>query len=345
MDENTVESPKSNTCYIGADLGTMFIVISRSDRDDIRMMRNMFLELDSEEVEISELSDMNYVKNTDGKLYILGDDAFKYANIFGKEASRPMQNGLISSKEIGAIDVLTLMLKNLIGDDLSDKEVYCSYSVPAEAIDDGKSVIYHERVFRKIFNTLKISNKAVNEAMAIIYSECANEKFSGISVSMGSGMCNTCLSFKGIEVIKFSTARAGDYIDNQVAAALNMIPNRVTVIKENYLDLSDSAVRNSKKNVERVLEALRYYYESTIDYTVKKMIKEFNEKIDIEIDSAIPIVVAGGTSMPKGTIELFETIFKKYDFPIQVSEVRRAKNPMTAVSQGLLIKTIADMKK
>jgi len=345
MDENTVETPKSNTCYIGADLGTMFIVISRSDRDDIRMMRNMFLELDSEEVEISELSDMNYVKNADGKLYILGDDAFKYANIFGKEASRPMQNGLISSKEIGAIDVLTLMLKNLIGDDLSDKEVYCSYSVPAEAIDDGKSVIYHERVFRKIFNALKISNKAVNEAMAIIYSECAQEKFSGISVSMGSGMCNTCLSFKGIEVIKFSTARAGDYIDNQVAAALNMIPNRVTVIKENHLDLSDSAVRNSKKNVERVLEALRYYYESTIDYTVKKMIKEFNEKIDIEIDSAIPIVVAGGTSMPKGTIELFETIFKKYDFPIQVSEVRRAKNPMTSVSQGLLIKTIADMKK
>ena len=352
MDENIVAdvvetptTPKSNVVCIGADLGTMFIVVSRSDRGDIRMMRNMFLELDSDDVEISELSDMNYVKNQDGKLYILGDDAFKYANMFGKGVSRPMQSGLISSHEIGAIDVLTLMLKNLIGDELSDKEVYCSYSIPAEAIDEGKSVVYHERVFGKIFNTLKISNKSVNEAMAIIYSECAREKFSGISVSMGSGMCNTCLSFKGMEVIKFSTARAGDYIDNHVAMALNMVPNRVTVIKEKHLDLSDSAQINPKKNVERVIEALRFYYESTIDYTVKKMIKEFNEKIDIDIDAAIPIVIAGGTSMPKGTIELFETTFNKYDFPIQISEIRRAKNPMTAVSQGLLIKTIADMKK
>lgn len=345
MDENVIINPKENPIYIGADLGTMFIVVSRSDSDEIKMMRNMFLELNSDEIEISELSDMNYVKNQEGKVYILGDDAFKYANIFGKEVSRPMQSGLISSKELGAIEVLTLMLKNLIGGGIVDKEVYCSYSVPAEAIDEGRSIIYHERVFGKIFNTLKISNRSVNEAMAIIYSECAKEKFSGISLSMGSGMCNTCLSFKGVEVMKFSTARAGDYIDHQVATSLNMIPNRVTVIKENYLDLSDSAPTNQKKNVTRVLEALKFYYESTIEYTVKKMIKEFNNKIDIDIDTAIPIVIAGGTSMPNGTIELFESVFKKYDFPIQISEIRRAKNPMTSVSQGLLIKTIADIKK
>ena len=333
---------KDDVVCIGLDCGTMHLVCSRSDSDEVKIGRNVFLKLDTEDVQISELSDINYVKNEDDELFIIGSDAFKYANIFGQQISRPMEKGLISPKEISAIDVLTLMLKDLIGD-VQNKVAYCSYSIPAEAIDEGRSVTYHESVFARILKSLGVNYTSVNEAMAIIYSECAKENFSGIALSFGAGMCNVAVSYKGIQALTFSTARSGDWIDNETAASLDMVANRVTNIKEKYMKLTgDVDVKNKK--TKRVLEALYYYHKSLIDYTVRKIIKEFNDKVDLEVDESIPIIISGGTSMPKGFVELFKDVISGYDLPFELSEIRRAKNPLTAVSNGLLVKTMSDVK-
>jgi hypothetical protein len=327
---------------IGLDIGTMHIVCARSDSDEVRTTRNVFLPLDPDDVHISELSDISYVKSNDGELFIIGSDAFKYANIFGQIVSRPMEKGLISPKEISAIDVLTLMLQELIGD-VATKEAYCSYSIPAEAIDEGRSITYHENVFARVLKSLGINYTSVNEGMAIIYSECAKEKFSGIGISFGAGMANVAVAYKGIQALTFSTARAGDWIDNETAASLGMVANRVTSVKEKYMQLSGQVdVKN--KRTKRVLEALYYYHKALIEYTVKKIIKEFDDKVDIEVDEAIPIIVSGGTSIPKGFLELFKDVISGYDLPFELSQIRRAKNPLTAVANGLLVRTISDVK-
>ena len=269
MSEEKVKNP---VVAIGLDVGTMHLCCARSDSDDIKITRNVFLKVDREDVSLSQLSSISYVEGEDGELFIIGSDAFEFANIFGQEVSRPMEKGLISPKEISAIDVLSLMLKDLIGN-TKNNEVYCSYSVPAEAIDEGRSITYHENVFARILNGLGVNHTSVNEAMAIIYSECAKEKFSGIGISFGAGMANIAIAYKGIEALKFSTARAGDWIDRQVAKDLDMVPNRVTNIKEKYMKLKgDVSIKNKK--TKRVLEALFYYHKALIDYTVKKIVKE-----------------------------------------------------------------------
>lgn len=338
-----VQQPKKNkTLCIGLDVGTMHLVCARSDMDNVKITRNVFLSLDSDDIQISELSEISYVEGEDGELYIVGSDAFKYANIFGQQVSRPMEKGLISPSEISAIDVLTLMVRELIGN-VKGKDAYCSYSVPAQAIDEGRSITYHENVFARILKSLGINYTSVNEAMAIIYSECAKEKFSGIGVSFGAGMANVAVSYKGVEALSFSTARAGDWIDKETAESLGMVPNRVTSIKEKYMKLSGEVSIKNKKT-KRVLEALFYYHKALIDYTVKRIIKEFDEKVDIEVDEAIPIVVSGGTSMPEGFIELFKDVISEYDLPFELSEIRKAKDPLTAVANGLLIRTMSDVK-
>jgi hypothetical protein len=337
------EKPKADPIIsIGLDVGTMHLCAARSDKDDVRITRNVFLKIDSDDVQVSELSDISHVEGSDGELYIIGSDAFKYANIFGKEVSRPMERGLISPKEISAIDVLTMMIKDLIGD-VKGKEAYCTYSVPAEAIDEGRSITYHENVFARILKSLGINYSSLNEAMAIIYSECAKEKFSGIAISFGAGMANVVVAYKGIQALSFSTARSGDWIDQQTADALGMVPNRVTSIKEKYMRFSGEVEIKNKKT-KRVLEALYYYHKALIEYTVKKIIKEFDEKVDIEVDESIPIVISGGTSMPEGFDDMFRDVISGYDLPFEVSEIRRAKNPLTAVANGLLVRTMADVK-
>lgn len=332
---------KSKIVSCGLDIGTMNIVCARSDSDEIKIMRNVFLELNPDEISISDLSDISYIEN-EGHIFIIGNDAFRLANIFGKELSRPMEKGLISSKEINAIDVLTVMIQTLLGD-IKDKEVYVSYSIPSESVDESRSVTYHEKVFGRVLSTLGVNYKPINEAMAIVYSECAQEKFSGVGLSFGAGMCNVCCAYKGIETFKFSTARSGDWVDKNAADSLNMIKNRVTGIKEKHLNLQVGFQKEENKKIKRILESLTYFYESLVGYTIKKIIDEFHKNVDTELEEPIPFVISGGTSLPPGFLELFKNTISKYQLPFEISGIRTAKNPLTAVAQGLLIKTISDV--
>lgn len=336
------EKTKSNVLVTGLDIGTMNVCLARSDSKEIKITRNVFLPLSKDEVSISELTDISYVEDNEGNLFIIGQDAFTFGNIFGQQVSRPMESGLISPKEVSAIDVLTLILKDLFGD-VKDKEVYCSYSIPAEAIDEGRSVTYHEKVFSRVLSNLGINHTPVNEGAAIIYSECSEEKFSGVGISLGAGMSNIAVLFKGIEALKFSTARSGDWIDKNVAASLSMVPNRVTSVKEKNLNLEKGFLGEKNKKKKRILEALQYYYEALINYTVKKIIKEFDEKVDIEIEESIPIIISGGTSIPNGFLDLFKNILITHELPFKVSGIRQARNPLTCVASGLLVKTMADV--
>jgi hypothetical protein len=81
-----------------------------------------------------------------------------------------------------------------------------------------------------------------------------------------------------------------------------------------------------------------------IEYSIKKLIDEFHEKIDIELEEPVPIILSGGTSLPNGFLELYKTILSGYQMPFAISEVRRAKNPLTSVAEGLLKKTLQDVK-
>ncbi len=336
------ETDKKNVIAVGADIGTMHICLSRNDIEQPKITRNMFLQIDKDEIELNEMSDISYIESEDGEIFIIGDDAFRFCNIFGKEVNRPMKKGLISPKEINAIDVLALIIKDLLGD-ITNKEVYCSYSVPAEAIDEGRSVTYHEKVFGRIFNSLGVSHTPINEAAAIVYSECEKEKYSGCALSFGAGMCNCALIFKGIPVLSFSTSRSGDWIDQSVSESLDVVPNRVTSIKEKKFDLNHSFLEEKNKKTRRILESIHYYYVAMMEYTIKKIIKKFEEDVDIEVDEKLPIVVSGGTSMVPGFLNMFMEIINKFDLPFEVSEIRQAENPLTAVSNGLMLKTMQDL--
>jgi len=128
-----------------------------------------------------------------------------------------------------------------------------------------------------------------------------------------------------------------------VAKDLNITANRVTNIKEKYLDLNKDFRKEPNKKRRRILEALTYYYSAMINYTVKNLIKQFNDNFELELDEEIPIVIAGGTASVPGFLDLFKNTISKFDLPFDVSEIRLAKNPQTAISRGLLVKTMSDI--
>ncbi len=325
---------------IGLDIGTMNLV---SAREEVNMntinytyLRNMFLMVSKESIGTFDLSRIIHAELND-QIVILAEDAFNFANIFNKQVNRPMKNGLISPSEIDAIDVLTVMISHLIGK-TTEPNIKCVYSCPAESIDTENNIIYHREVLKRIISSLGYEPHPFNEAVAIVYSNCQNDNFTGLSFSFGAGMTNVSLVFKAIPVFNFSINRGGDWIDLNTASSIGSIPNRVTVVKENNLDLENYKIGNKKE--VRIREALTHYYKELIVYTITQTITKINELQDIQFPHSLPIIVSGGTSKPLNFVNFFKTLISSQldDIPFNISEIRSAINPLMAVAEGCLIK-------
>jgi hypothetical protein len=326
------------TLGIGLDVGTMNLVSARrkASKVETSRMRDAFLDLDAGAKKMLKLSGVQFIDRGDDGIIIVGDAALEMANVFGREARRPLSQGLIASGEMDALEVLGVMVKNVLGEPATDKEI-CYFSVPASPVDETRDVVYHRGVFERIIEECGYAAYASNEAMAIIYAETAKDGFSGLGISFGSGMCNLALSVSGMEGMSFSVARGGDWIDGGAAKATGATQSRMCALKERGIDLLNPQSREE--------EALALYYKSLIEYCIDQTAKEFDRIRDrFALPKPIPIIVSGGTSLAGNFLPFFKMVFdkKRKRFPIEVSEIRQAEDPLNAVARGLLIQAVQE---
>lgn len=320
---------------VGLDIGTMNIVSARHTSGDkvvTKRIRDAFIDLDLDAKKTLRLSKVNYVEEG-GSLVVLGDSALTMANLFKREVRRPLSRGVISAGELEAQKILSLLVYNVLQDPVQEGE-HCYYSVPSSPIDDpDQDVVYHQEVFRKILAEHGYAPHPMNEAMAIIYSQCAAEQFSGLSISFGSGMCNVALAYQTVKGMEFSLARGGDYIDNHSAKAVGSTSSRMCVIKEKGVSLITPATREE--------EAIVLYVRALIKYCLENVAAQFRRvQNTLTLPEPIPFVISGGTTKAGGFLEIFKEEFeaiKKRGFPIPITEIRMASDPMTAVAEGLLV--------
>ena len=324
----------------GLDIGTMNLVQSRLTEDgkiSTSSLRNMYLKIESENASHIDLTKVSNV-TIDNITYILSQHAYEFANVFNLQVNRPMNKGMISSQEVDSLDIIAQMIKLLIGPASSNS--VCCYSIPADPIDSDRKTLYHEKVFGRIIESLGYKAVPLNEATAVVYSECSDSDFTGIGISFGAGMTNIAVVFKAVPVITFSVVRGGDWIDENVSLDTGVVTNRITAIKEKdsfSLTNIDSLVGNKKER--RIKEALIHYYNNLISYTIKHILSKLND-VTVEFPEDVPIVLSGGTSKANGFIDLVTTNFENYDFPFNISSIKVASNQLTAVAEGCLIKSM-----
>lgn len=330
---------KSKTLYgVGADIGTMNLVSARRTGKGVETvrMRDVFLDLPANAKRMLRIGNIDYIEHDD-EILIVGDAALETANIFGKEARRPLSAGMVSPSEIDSLEVLGILISHILGDPKVEKEV-CVFSVPAPPVDQAdRDIVYHKGVVSRIIEECGYRAIPSNEAMAIVYSETADDGFSGLAISLGSGMCNVALSVNTIEGLSFSVARGGDNIDAGAARSVGATKARICAVKEAGIDL------NNPKNREQ--EAITFYYRELISYLLDQVAQQFKKiQGQFTLPRPIPLVVGGGTSLAGGLMKLFEDVFetKRKRFPFEISEIRHAKEPLNVVAYGLLVQAMQE---
>jgi hypothetical protein len=240
-----------------------------------------------------------------------------------------MSDGLISPSETDALPMIKLIIEKALGKPVAQGES-CVFSVPAESVDADNNVVYHQGLFEGMLRKMGYAARAINEGHAVVFSDLAEQDFTGIGISFGGGMVNACVCYKTIPCISFSIARGGDWIDKNVANVLGINRSRATHLKESGIDVRDPQNREQ--------EAVAIYYRNLIAYTMQNIKERFDSTANLPtFPGSIDIVCAGGTSLVGGFIDLFRDEFKKIGFPISVGSILHAEEPLNSVAKGCLV--------
>ena len=98
----------------GLDVGTMNILSARQEGDETVFVqqRNSFVEIEYSDMaeQMLSRSEVLHIRKDD-QVYVLGDDALNFANIFNQETRRPMSQGILSSDEQSAIPMMKLIIE------------------------------------------------------------------------------------------------------------------------------------------------------------------------------------------------------------------------------------------
>lgn len=329
---------------VGVDIGTCWLCGARQGANNqiqMKSIRDAFLDVDNESAikNMLTMSGVDYIESED-KIYIIGDNSIVMARILNKDVRRPMSKGVLAPGELEAEKILLVLLENIVGRAKNPGET-CFYSVPGNPIDRQMDIIYHKAMMSKLLGQLDYKAQAMNEAAAIAFSSAAKEQFSALTISAGAGMMNVCLMYKTMIGLSYSVINSGDWIDESAAKAVGSSSVRIQAIKEKGLDLLNPAEGDPKTIRER--EALSIYYKSLILRLFDSLKDEFikNRKADFELPNAVPMIIAGGTSMAKNFLEFFKQTFDtvKDKFPIPISEIRMGTgtSPLYSVAEGLLV--------
>ena len=322
---------------VGFDVGTANLVMSKRGADDkivTKKERDAFFTIPAAEnvTMVLENAGANFILDEDAsEVHVIGEDALTFANMFAAEARRPMQNGVLSNSDAQAFPILQLLIEKLVGKAKKKGEIL-KYSVPAAPINKTFDIVYHESVLNKIFTTLGYDAESINEGMCIVYSELADDRFTGIGLSFGGGSVNCAVSNLGIPVAQFSVVGSGDQIDQKVAETkkgLGLTAARVTKIKE-----SGMSILSPSTDTE---EAIAVYYKHMIDYVLKNIADKLSSDDAPQFEDGLNVAVAGGTSLIGDFIPVLKERIEGMRFPVPIKEIRHAKDPLFTVSNGAYI--------
>ena len=296
----------------GFDFGTMLIVSAKKNAEgnaELKSERNCFFDVSSDFEEMISSSNYNYIKDTENgeeRLYILGKDALKLANLYAKNDNsgdrksglrRPMQNMVINSKsEKKALQMLKYLSQSLIGKPDYEGEV-AVISIPSDPLSGEFNNTFHSNMCQQFIRELGYDVVAINEALAVVYATNPTTKdedgeelqMTGIGISWGAGGTNGCLAYKGKDTIRFALDKclSKDFLVQTVKGIkkISEISIGEEVISENgeYVKVVDVVNNGHREKLKRlIIDGVSF---TNLDFTEdhKILIKKKNNWVWDEI--------------------------------------------------------------
>jgi hypothetical protein len=323
---------------IGLDIGTSRIVAARIPQNEIQydIQLNAFVTLPYSKMTENALRKEGIAHSvTAGEILVHGNESEKFAGLLNTETRRTMTRGVLNPAEPESLKLIREIASSVAG--RAEKGQKLCFTVPAAPLGAEEDLTYHEATLRQVLGELGFETISINEGLAVVYGELESTNYTGIGISCGGGLCNVCLSYLSVPVVSFSIPKAGDFIDASAASVTGERANHIRILKEQSFFLNG----HYENKLQQVLTV---YYDDMIQSLVTGLCNAFQKARNLpKLSRPIPLVLSGGTAMPKGFRDRFEKILRASDFPIELSEIRLAVEPLTTSAKGALVAAVSDL--
>lgn len=324
---------------IGLDIGTSRIIAAERSGEDYKFSAelNAFVTIPYSKMTENVLKKEGVSHTVENSSIVVhGNESDRFADLLDIETRRPMTRGLLNPTEPESVSLIRQIVTSTLPQRARQGQTVC-FSVPAAPIGADDNLTYHEATLRQVLTELGYNVKSINEGLAVIYSELESSNYTGIGISCGGGLSNVCLAYLSVPVASFSVAKAGDYIDTNAAAVTGERANRIRIAKED-------AFHFNGHYSDKIHQVLSVYYDEMIQSILAGLKQAFtNVRGMPKLGRPVPLVLSGGSVMPQGFRDRFEKLFGEADFPIPVSEVRLAEQPLYSTAKGALVAALAEM--
>jgi hypothetical protein len=328
---------KNSSSPIGLDIGTSRIVVARQGEQGYQYQAqlNAFVSIPYLKMTESVLQKENVPHVVDGtQIVVHGNESETLANFLQVETRHPMDKGFLNPQEPDNLSRLSHIIETLCGKAKEKQLVY--FSVPAAPSGEEGSLKYHETTLKQVLENMGYKAKSITEGLAVVYAELEDSNYTGVGISCGGGLCNVCLSYLSVPVMGFSIPKAGDFIDASSAAVIGDRATRVRSAKE------DSFHFNGHFD-DKMHQVIAVYYDDMIRDLVSALKDQLSKCRGLpKLARPIPLVLSGGSTMPGGFCDRFESILAESNLPISFSEIRLAENPLQSTAKGALIAAMID---
>jgi actin-like ATPase involved in cell morphogenesis len=331
------------TPAVGLDVGTSRIVAASQHNGEFQFKSqlNAFVEVPWSKMTEASLKREGvpfvvHGEASDKNIIVPGNESSRFSDLLQVEARRPMSRGVLNPSEPENAVMLKQLIENLIADNRR-KGLPIFYSVPSAPLGAEENVTYHDATINQIIRELDCEPTPISEGLAVVFSELEETNYSGIGISFGGGLVNVCLSYLAVPVLSFSVAKAGDYIDSSAAAITGELATRIRLAKEESFQINGN-------QSDKLHQVLNVYYDEMMRAVVNGLREAFaNARSMPKIGRPVPMVLSGGSSMPKGFRDRFEKLLKESEFPLPLSEIRMAENPLNSTAKGALVAALAEL--
>jgi hypothetical protein len=327
---------RTNETALGLDVGTSRIVKAERAGDEYKYSSelNAFVTIPFSKITAGVLEREGIPHSVDnGEIVVQGNESEKFADLMNAEIRRTMTSGVLDAREPESLNQIGRLIESLVG---KGKGTKLCFTVPAAPLGHEKNLTYHEATLKQVLGDLGYQAKAINEGQAVVYGELESTNFTGIGISCGGGLCNVCVSYLSVPVMSFSVPKAGDYIDNSAASITGERANRIRIEKEQSFHFNGHYA-------DKVHQVINVYYDDMIRTLVTGLREAFANSRNLpKMNRPVPVVLSGGTALPKGFRDRFESILREQTFPVQISEIRMAANPLHSTAKGALIAALSD---
>jgi hypothetical protein len=313
------EATKNET--IGLDVGTSRIVTARQINNEIKYntQLNAFITIPYSKMTENVLLKEAVPHTVEGdEILVHGNESERFADLLNKDIRRTMSRGVLNPDESENVRLIRQI-------------------TPAALLGSEENLTYHEATLRQVLTELGFEVKSVNEGLAVVYAELESSNYTGIGISCGGGLCNVCFSYLSVPILSFSIPKAGDFIDASAASVTGERPNHIRILKEQSFYING----HFENKLQQVLSV---YYDDMIQSLVTALRNAFQGARNLpKLARPIPLVLSGGTAMPKGFRDRFEAVLRASDFPVELSEIRTAADPLTTTAKGALVAALSEL--